>query len=113
MDLPEEFGPFAIGEIVVLTIECQCLRLQAGDEVTINGPYTMHKNCRTGDVRRTLFGWLLLERAIYQNPGMKIIAQHGEVRRKKPRTIQLPGAMTREEAGHKMRFLTAKWERET
>lgn len=90
-DLPDEFGPFAIGEVVILMVDCEPLDRKAGDEVTIDSPYTMHSKVWSPHKQcfKTCLGWLLLERVDPFSKPMwsfrRVLVQHGEVRRKRRR----------------------------
>lgn len=83
-ELPNDLGPFAIGEVVLLTVDAPALKRRAGDEVTIGGPYTLHR-VQINDVgyKASILGWVLKELSCDEfYRGRRIIVQHGEVRRR-------------------------------
>lgn len=83
-DLPDDLGPFHVGEVVILIVDCWPLEKRAGEEVTIDSAFGIKivTHPFTG-VKEPVLGWLLLERSHRYEHIKRIIAQHGEVRRRK------------------------------
>lgn len=84
-DPPWELGPFTVGEVVVLTVDCPSLHKRAGDEVTIAGPYARHWALHYREMRH-VWGWLLNEVTTpeFRAWGLRrVLAQYGEVRRRR------------------------------
>lgn len=73
----DDFGPFKVGEVVVLVIDCWALDRCAGDEVTIANEFGLH---RVVD-GMMVAGWVLEEHAWW---GARVIAIHGQVKRRRP-----------------------------
>lgn len=83
--MSDEFGPFRIGEVVLMTIDCPCMDKKAGDEVTIASEFLLHGNCLdliTGTYSARA-GWLVEERNVSPRYyGCRMLVLHGQVRRK-------------------------------
>lgn len=82
--MSDEFGPFRVGEVVLLTGWCEPLNKRAGDEVTIASEYRLFTNTYSYDKFCASAGWLLQERCVMPGRwlGNQVLAMHGEVRRK-------------------------------
>lgn len=83
--MSDEFGPFRVGEVVILTVAVGVLDRVPGDEVTIDSEFgafgDCHNDWRGMDEPFAVAGWLLREQARWL-PQTRVIVKHGEVKRK-------------------------------